>query len=319
MALTIKGSAFYFGSSAEAQSASFDNYFTWMKDTGPDTHWPYVLRDDEPEVRRYLYCDLDASHFFGVFLSARNAEFQHFVRREGGRVIVEARSTEGDPPVEMNFFCLRRDSNKGIFSHYLGSYRFQQFLHDLWMTYREFVRQQKELHLANLQDGESKTAVAKTYSLHERRNDSPLYTPGTFDDLLKRLRTVREVRATSYAVDGQDDQPVSRSLKSVHKVYRLEEANADNSLKQWIRRLRQNSTRRLESGRTVYSGSVIGAEDGGADLCVSFENTMEDYLEYDYDALGTFEIDRIKQHTIVRAMLEQMDSGLLFASAEETE
>lgn len=319
MALTIRGSAFYFGCSAEAQAASFDNYFAWIKNAGPNAHWPYVPRDEELEIRRSLYCDLDATHFFGIFLSARNAEFQHFVRHVGGRVIVEARSTEGNPPVEMNFFCLRRDSNKGIFSHYLGSYRFQQFLSDLWMTYREFVKQQKEEHLANLQDGESKTAVAKTYSLHERRHDSPLYTPGTFDDLLNRLDIVHEVRATSYAVEGQADQPVSRSLKSVHKVYRLEEANADNSLKQWIQRLRKNSTRRLQSGRTVHSGSVIGAEDSGAKICVSFENTLEDYLDYDYDALGTFEIDRIKHHTIIRAMLEKMDNGLLFAPAEEAE
>ena len=319
MALKIRGSAFYFGSSADAPTASFDNYFAWMKEKGPDTHWPYVPSSEDPEIRRSLYCDLDATHFFGVFLSARNAEFQHYVRREGERVIIEARSTEGDPPVEMNFFCLRRDSNKGIFSHYLGSYRFQQFLHDLWMTYREFVKQQKELHLANLQEGESKTAVARTYSLHERRHDSPLYTPGTFNDLLNRLSIIREVRATSYAVDGRADQPVSRSLKSIHKVYRLEKADANNSLKQWIRRLRQNSTRHLQSGRTVHSGSVIGAEDGGADICVSFENTMEDYLEYDYDELGTFEINRIKQHAIVRAILEQMENGLLFEPTEVAE
>lgn len=317
MALTIKGSAFYFGNAADAPSVSFDNFFTWLKDTGSDAQWPFIPRDDEVEIKRSLFCDVDEEHFFGVFLSARTAEFQHFVKREGNRVIVEARSTEGDPPVEMNFFCLRRDSNKGIFSHYMGSYRFQHFLHDLWITYKEFVKQHKEAHLANLQEGERQTVVAKSYSLFERRQESPLYTPGSFNELLDRLNTVHEVRATSYSVDGPVDQPVSGSLKSVHRVYRLEETNANAGIKGWIRQLRQSSSRRLQSGNTVHSGSILGTEESGADLAVSFENTMEDYLEYDYDALGTFEVNRIKQHTLVRAMLDQINRSLLFAPAEE--
>ena len=317
MALTIKGSAFFFGKAADAEAVSFDNYYTWLASVGPNVQWPYLPRDEDPEIRRALYCDLDSTHFFGVFLSARNAEFQHFVKREGNRVIVEARSTEGDPPVEMNFFCLRRDSNKGIFSHYIGSYQFMQFLHDLWISYKEFVKQKKETHLADLLEGEHKTAVAKSYSLIERRQESPLYTPGSFNDLLDRLNTVYEVRATSYSVDGPADQPVSSSLKSVHRVFRLEETHVNAGIKKWIRQLRQTSSRRLKSGKTVHSGSILGAEQGGADLAVSFENTLEDYLEYDYDALGTFEVDRIKQHTLVSAMLDQMNSGLLFTQSEE--
>lgn len=316
MALTIKGSAFFFGKAADAPRVSFDNYFAWLKSIGSDAQWPFIPREGEVEVKRTLFCDLDAQHFFGVFLSARNAEYQHFVKKEGTRVIIEARSTDGNPPVEMNFFCLRRDSNKGIFSHYQGSYRFQQFLHDLWISYKEFVRQQKEDHIAHLSDGETKARVSPQYSLRERRCDSPLYTPGTFAQLLNRIDVVREVRATSYSVDTPADQPVSNKLKSVHKVYRLDEIPADSTIKQWLNALRQKSARRLQSGTTTHSGSVVGAEASGAELAVSFENTMEDYLEYDYDALGTFDVTTLKQHTIVRAMLEQMDSGLLFAPAE---
>lgn len=317
MALTIKGSAFFFGCEADSSKVTFNNYFRWLKDVGSDAQWPFIPRDDDPEIKRTLFCDMDADHFFGVFLSARNAEYQHFVKREGNRVIVEARSTQGDPPVEMNFFCLRRDSNKGIYSHYLGSYRFQQFLHDLWISYKEFVKQQKEDHLANLVEGETKGQIAPQYSVRDRRRYALLYTPGTFAQLLNRLDVVREVRATSYSVDAPEDQPVSNKLKSIHKVYRLDEIPADQGIKQWLTRLRQKSARRLQSGTTTHSGCVIGAEANGADLALSFENTMEDYLEYDYDALGTFDVNAIKQHTIVKAMLDQMSGSLLFAPTED--
>lgn len=315
MSLTIKGAPFFFGTEVESERASFDNFYNWLTTQGADAQWPYIHRDGEVEIRHNLYCDIDDTHFFGVFLSARNTEFRHFVRREGDRVIVEARSTQGNPPVEMNFFCIRRDCNKGLFAHYIGSYRFQKFLHDLWMTYKEFVKQQKDLHLNNLEEDETQARVRSQYSLRDRKHISPLYTPGTFAQLLDRLDVVDEVRFTTYEVDSPNDEPVSNKLKSVHKVYRLEEQPVNSGVKQWLRDIRSSTAKRLQSGHTSHSGSVVGKEASGADLMVSFENTMEDYLEYDYDALGTFEVNNIKNHTLVREMVSQMNSNLLFAPA----
>jgi len=315
MSLTIKGAPFYFGIEAESERVSFENFYQWLTTQESDAQWPYVHREGEVQVRHNLYCNMDDTHFFGVFLSARNTEFRHFVRRDGDRVIVEARSTEGSPPVEMNFFCIRKDSNKGIFAHYLGSYRFQKFLHDLWITYKDFVKQQKDCHLNNLEEGDTKARTASLYSLRGRRCISPLYTPGTFSQLIDRLDVIDEVRFTSYEVDAPDDQPVSSKLKSVHKVYRLEEQAVNSGVKQWLTNLRNNSAKHLQSGRTSHSGSIVGKEASGADLMVSFENTMEDYLEYDYDALGTFEVNNIKSHTLVREMVLQMNNNLLFSPA----
>lgn len=314
MALAIKGSAFFFGKEVDAPDASFDNYFKWLKENGSDSQWPFVPRDGNVEIKRTLFCDLDSKHFFGVFLSARNAEYQHFVKKDGNCVTIEARSTEGNPPVEINFFCLRRDSNKGIFSHYQGSYRFQQFLPDLWITYKEFVKQQKEFFQTH---SGTYDQDASQYSLYGRRCQAPLFTPGTFEQLLERIDVVREVRVTSYSVNAPEDEPVSSKLKSVHKVYRLDEVRADHWIKHWLKSLRQSSAKKIQSGQTTHSGSVIGSDTSGADLAVNFENTMDDYLEYDYDALGTFDVTGLKHHTIVRTMLEQMNDNLLFAPAED--
>lgn len=321
MTLRIRGSAFCFGNPVDSPRASFRKFVAWVKSIGPGAVWPFIVSPNSNAggVGRNLYCGSDATHFYGIFLSGRNTDFQHFVKQEGNKVIVEARSTNGNPPVEMNFFCMRLDSQKGLFSHYPGSYRFSTFQRDLWTTYVRFVNAARDAHLASLTKDElEKTgeAVRKSYSFEKRGRVSPLFTPAEFETLLDRLKNVDEVHATSYSVDSPNDQPVSARVKSVHTVHRFVEETPPSVLKAWLRKHRQRSAHLLADGRTVHSGSVIGQTDSGSDVTIDFENTMEDYLKYDYDALGTFEVDRIHEHTLVQTMLQQTKDKILFQPTE---
>jgi hypothetical protein len=185
MALTVRGSAFYFGEAVDSDRGALPAFYQWIKNKGSAIQWPFIVRDGEVEIKRRIFCNLTDSHFYGIFLSARNAEFQHFIRQEAGRVIVEARSTAGNPPVEMNFVAIRLDSNKGLFSHYIGSYRFQQFMRDLWATYQHFVQTKLAEEIAGLDERAAKEA-RRRYSLHGKCMHSPLYR--------LRLRPVWKVR-----------------------------------------------------------------------------------------------------------------------------
>lgn len=314
MALMVRGSALYFGNAVNSEHASLPIFYRWIKEVGSEVQWPFVQREGEVEIKRRLFCGINDTHFFGVFLSARNAEYQHFIKREGDRIIVEAKSTDGNPPVEMNFFAIRLDSNKGLFSHYLGSYRFTNFLNDLWATYRNFVEMKKVEELAVVGEGNA-DAVNKRYSLRGKASHSPLYTPGTFENLIERLSTMSEVRMTTYEVDGPADQPVANKLKSVHKVYRLEEMQVDAGARGWLNGLRSKTLRRLASGKIVHSGSVLGEDIHGREMNINFENTLEDYLECKYDDIGTFDVSNLANHEIIAEMIAKMNEGILFRSA----
>lgn len=316
MALTVRGSAFYFGEAVESDLASFPAFFQWIKNTGSNAQWPFIAREDEVEIRRQIYCNLTATNFYGIFLSARNAEFQHYIREEGGRIIVEEVSTEGNPPVEMNFFAMRLDSRKGLFSHYIGSYRFQQFMADLWASYKQFVVMKRTEEVADLDD-RATAAAFKRYSLHGRCNYGPVYTPGAFTDLIERLGTISELRMTTYAVDGPADSPVGNNLKSVHQVYRLDALRADAGVKAWLREKRTQSIQMLASGRTVYNGSVVGEDRDGNALKIDFENTLEDFLSCQYDEIGTFELANLAEHRIIREMLNALSTKIIFRPAAE--
>ncbi|ACH40241.1 MAG: hypothetical protein ACD_55C00169G0003 [uncultured bacterium] len=314
MALTVRGSAFYFGRAVEAPAAAFPDFFRWIKQTGAGVQWPFIVREGDVEIRRRIFCDLTATHFYGIFLSARNTEFQHFVRRENGRVIIEAISTAGNPPIEMNFFAMRMDSNKGLFSHYLGSYRFQQFLSDLWASYQNFVQLKKAETLNGL-EGRAAKAVAEAFSLRGRCMHSPLYTPGSFNDLVERLGTMSELRMTTYDVEDPADRPVSNVLKSVHRVYRFDAVRVDAGIRGWLRDRRSDTLHQLASGRTVYNGSVIGLHNDGSPFSIDFENSLENFLDCKYDDIGTFELENIADHQIIRDMLNALDNRILFRPA----
>lgn len=314
MALTVRGSAFYFGEAADAPEASFPLFFQWIKNKGSAIQWPFIVREGDVEIKRRIFCDLNATHFYGIFLSTRNAEFQHFVRREGGRIIIEARSTAGDPPIEMNFFAMRLDSRKGLFSHYIGSYRFQQFMSDLWATYQQFVSLKRDAELVGI-DGAAAKAIRDRYSLRGKCAHSPLYTPGSFNDLIEQLGTVSELRMTTYEVDEHADRPVSNALKSVHRVYRFDAVRVDAEVKGWFRDRRGETLHTLASGRTVYNGSVVGERLDGSPINIDFENTLEDFLSCQYDDIGTFELTNIANHRIIREMITKLNDGILFRPA----
>lgn len=315
MALTVRGSAFYFGEAADSERAALPTFYQWIKNKGAAIQWPFVVREGDVEIKRRIYCNVTATHFYGIFLSARNAEFQHFIRQEAGRVIVEARSTAGNPPVEMNFFAIRRDSSKGLFSHYIGSYRFQQFMSDLWATYQHFVQMKLAEEIAGLDERAAKE-VRKRYSLRGKCMYSPLYTPGTFGDLVEQLGTMSELRMTTYAVDEQADRPVMDALKSVHRVYRFEELRVDAGIRGWLRERRLDTLHQLASGRSVYNGSVIGAHNDGSPFNIDFENTLEDFLSCEYDNIGTFELANLADHRIIRDMINALDGNILFRPTE---
>jgi hypothetical protein len=319
MPVIIKGSAFYFGDEVNASDASFDQFFTWIQEMKSDRSWPYHIKfDTSSDIRRQLYFGSNSDYWFGVFISARTSEFQHFVKRLGDRIVIEARATGGDPPVEMNFFCMRKDSRKGIFSHYRGSYPFSLFLKDFWNCYRSFVEDKKELKLSKLTPGDTKKSIETDYSLQFKARYGPLFTPGSFDELIKRLDTIEEVRLTTYSVDAQEDQPVSGRIRNVHMIYRLDASEKVNSVVlKWLKSLRSKSAKALTSGHVVYSGSIVGTEDNNP-LYVGFQNSMDDYLGYNYDDLGTFEISRIIDHPIIQQMVLQMGTGILFAPERES-
>lgn len=314
MALMVHGSALYFGNAADSERASLPNFYRWIKNVGPEAQWPFIPREGEIQIKRSVYCDVNATHFYGVFLSARDAEFQHFVKREGDRIIIEARSTDGNPPVEMNFFAIRLDSNKGLFSHYLGSYRFTNFLNDLWASYRNFVEMKLAEELSEAVEADA-DEIRRRYSLRGRANHSPLFTPGTFENLVDRLSVMSEVRMTTYEVDGPDDRPVANNLKSVHKVYRLSEIQVDAGVKQWLNSVRSQTMRMLASGKIIHSGSVLGEDNQGREININFENTLEDYLECRYDDIGTFEVSNLVNHELIAEMIAKMNEGILFHPA----
>ena len=242
MALKVNGSAFYFGDAVEAPVASLLNFYNWLSNTDSTAQWPYVYNQGDVEIRRNLYCSVDGTYCYGIILSARNAEFQHFVRREGNRVIVQEQSTSGNPPVEMNFFAIRIDSNKGIYSHYKGSYPFSIFLNDLWKSYRFFVEMKKTTATTG-QSSDGVERINATYSLRYKASHSPLYTPGTFSTLVERLTTISEVRMTSYAVEEHEDRAVSDQIRSVHKEYRFTEdrLNVTGFVRTWLDSFRPKS------------------------------------------------------------------------------
>jgi hypothetical protein len=313
--MNVNGSAFYFGDEALSQDVNFPAFFTWLKARLEDDQWP-PQRINAPgyAYERKIYINDLADAWCGVILSGKTGQLDHYLQKVGLVHTVVAREREGEPPVELNFFCLRKDSHKGIYSHYHGSYSFGSFQRDLWGAYVHFVRAKKDEALALLPAGADKAQVKfteKQYSLHKKALYSPLYNPGTFDDLVAGLTEVQEVRMTTYKIDGPTDRPMRDKIKNVHQVYRLSPAPVTDAMKAWIRKKRKKATRVLKNDKSTFSGSVLGVNANGS-ISIPFTSTLDNQIDFKYDDIGDCNLTDIAANPCLAALFIKVRTAPLF-------
>lgn len=316
--MKVQGSAFFFGNEADAADAKFAPFFGSLLGQPATSEWP-LHRPFIPgyAYRRRLFLNDLPDAWCGVVLSARATEFHHYVQQVGNVVNVVARATGPNAPVEVNFFCLRKDSMKGVYSNYYGSYAFGGFLNDLWASYRHFVQLARDARIQTLPDGTDGQDVdeaKRPYSLHGKAAYSPLFNPHSFEQLVRQLTQVSEVRMTTYSVDAPSDRPVSSRINNVHKVYRIEEGqqSMDSTLLNWILRKKRDATRLLRTGRSSFSGSVLGEKSDGESLTIPFTSTLDDHLSFEYDDIGSFNVTDLASNPCLAAMLAKLRSAVLF-------
>lgn len=312
--MKVQGSAFYFGNEVDAVDASFSSFFEWLKAAADDSQWPpHKAEAEEVSHRREMFLNELEDEWCGVIVSARTTQFHHYVKREGDVVTIEARDNEGDPPVEINFFCLRKDNWKGVYSHYYGSYAFNGFLWDLWSAYRYFVESKRDAAL-DLLGVDYDKEIVKAYSMRGKANTGPMFSPKAFQAMLSELSTVGEVRLTTYDIDATEDEPVAHRIRNIHHVFRLEEQHQhlDKKLKDWILEKREAAKRVLANGNTGMSGSVRGFTPHGEPRTIMFGYNLEDYLNFDYDEIGTFNVANLHQNPCLAAMLAKLRNQAMF-------
>ena len=309
MAQKVKGSAFHFGDEVNFDGARIPDYFRWLISQSGSDGWPYGVEHEfsgggQPETQQQLYTAESASGWCGVLLSSRTNINQHFKETDDqGNTVIVARPIEGVPPVELNFFSIRKDTRNGLYSHYRGSCSFKSFLYELWRSYTAFA----EATLAAADNPPRKSTRGLNHTC-------PLFNRRGFLRLVAQLDKVHEVRLTTYAAETEEDVPVGDVLESQHVIYRLQPTAPDKTIRKWLRKKWLQSARPLKNGRTGrHTGAVVGtlADDDGI-TTVDFERTLDDLLEMTHDQIGQVNVNDLWGHRVISTMTNRITSDILF-------
>ena len=314
MSINIKGGSFTFAKEVDAQDASFGCYFKWLYELNGNEqlNWPYSKENgkNENEIKE-LYVYNNEMFWYGLIISGNKKMVQHKRIRDNGKIIIKEEKIKEEPSVELNFFCIRRDSGKGIFSYYRGSYQFGQFIKDLWGTYRTFVKNKK--NAAKLERKLTKNQLNEQYSLYKKNKSSPLYTPETYKELVKRLEYVDEVRFSTYECDDEEDVAVSDILKSKYVKYKfVKDVPILEKTKDWLVKLRYKSKKVNDRHKVKYNGRIKGFDSYNNPLDFNFDSTMADHLDYDYDKIGDIDIENLINHEIIELIIARLEDAPLF-------
>jgi len=313
MSFNIKGGSFTFAKQVEAPDASFDNYFSWLSGLNDKKMiWPYSKEHGEnlnetKELYTYTYED----YWYGLIISGKQKLVQHKRIREDGKIIIKKEEIKGEPPVELNFFCIRRDSGKGVYSHYIGSYQFGQFIKDLWSSYRKFVELKK--NAAKLDAKLPDDKITEVYSLKGKNESSRLYNPKTFKELVAKLNYMEEVRFSTYECDDEEDVPVGDILKSKYAKYKFTKDILINEEKRdWLKMIRSKAKKINDQHKIKYNGSIKGFDNLNNPLSIDFDSTMENHIEYEYDKIGDIDLDELFKHDIIQLIIDRLKDVPLF-------
>lgn len=319
--MNIQGNAFIFGDESDASDSKFEHYFDWLKrrQASPSLTWPaHKVEAEKTVFKRELFVNVSNDLFYGVVLSARKTHYQHYVTRNGSNVKVEIRDVGKNPNVEVNCFCIKRCSNKGIYTHYYGSYAFKAFLGDLWNGYRHFVKEQLSKAISKI-DGnsdsfdEDEKKLHSEYSLRGKANWNAIFSPDTFAALVRKLKTVHEVRLTTYELEAPSDAPMKRRVSNIHQTYRMNGAQSiDNSFMVWLNDKMGLATRTTKKGRRSISGSVVGENSSGEEKTIFFDENIENLIDFKYDNIGAFDISDLAANPCIALLIKKVRAEAMF-------
>jgi hypothetical protein len=316
--MKVRGTAFVFGKLVEANDADINCYFKWVDKIAPTKPWPPHKIIKGRSYSRDIYVNELDDLWCGVILSSRNTDLSNHVRNVDG-VVTVVQEKDGNPSVDINFFCLRKDSLKGVYSHYDGSYPFSIFLKDLWGAYACFVHEKKREAASSPERSETKLRINKLYSLQGHGTYAPLYDPEEFIELVKRMSEIHELRFTTWAIESTTDAPVKADIKSVHSVYKLlPQRGPTDGILSWIRSKRSSATRHLKSGKNRTSGSLSGILDDGP-ITINFDYNLSDHLEYEHDKIGTIDTTKLCENPCMKKMIQTIREKITFKPFQSIE
>lgn len=315
--MIVNGTAFEFGIPAKAPDASLEHFFSFLSAIPRDRRWPPYKPDNDKKnfaYQRKVYLNRLDDGWCGVFISARNSDFNHYVKENpDGTVTIVAEPIGDNPPVELNFFCMREDSRKGIFSNYPGSYPFSLFIQEFWGSYRFFANQQKVAALNALNKTTTDAEIKELYSLRGHGDTaSALFDPKDYVELVKELDEIHELRCTTWQTDERDGEPVGDMIKNTHHAFRfVDNTTPEVKVINWIKSMRERTKRVLKNGKTKTNGSIAGERDGKK-FTIYFDHNLQDYLSFDYNDIGTIDTNNLAENACLAQMLKSMREQITF-------
>jgi len=298
MAKSVKGTAFHFGDTFTAKDLTAADFTAWLEARHGVTGWPFAFRHPSrrpPKVTRRCFFDKDADYFCGLIVTSHGDKHDHYEEQRGGKTFIVQREIKGAPPVQLNFFAIRIDTENGIYTSYRGSYSFGDFLTDIWRAYCAFAE-------------EATGNSQRKLKLFERFNTTPLVNRESFKNLVGQMSQVFEVRVSTPDAMAPEEAPEEPDIKGSTHVYRLGDNAPGKKFFSWVNWLRLKSFKNKR-----HHGAVIGAKPGGERMSVNFGDTLDDHLQIPYDALGDVDTESVMAHDVIQRLIVRLKGNALFS------
>lgn len=227
---------FEFATQVSDPEADLGAFLNWL-DLQSGQLWPISKNSSRGIV---IHCKTDniKNIWYGAIVS--RSLLQDIYSQQGGQFI----KMNIPPGSVLNFFAMRRDSFRGLYSQYHGTISISNFIDGLYKDYHSFVHAKKAEAIRNLgaleekQELKAEKILNKRFAFRGKKKQGILQDKTNFRNELENIASLNKVSFSLYdhaAEKFPDDEPeLQQGVKTACSEYSFNDISLTRHIKDWL-------------------------------------------------------------------------------------
>lgn len=264
------------------------------------------------DFSRRILINEEEHYFIGLVLTFKNQRKNCLSKIENGRFSIKVEDLQGDDKlVNFNFFCINKQSFKGLYLYYRGSCSLNS-LFSKWQSQSNRLIRRK---VSNEKKALGKTATqlqkdAIDYKYLQRISYNILVDR---NDLVTTLASFRSIKAAGFRFDTIDFN--SLELRGVEQFTRNTEVtfNIDEADRTKVRPIADHIGQICRNVQHITKGRIQAIDHDGNERIVDLINSPSYFIEYEFDDMAEhvngLTDDTFATNPIIGIIKSEMETG----------
>ena len=250
--------------------------------------------------------------YTGLVLTFKNQKKNCKSKMANGKFVVKVEDLQGDEKlVHFNFFCLRKDTLKGLYLYYHGSCSLNSLFNHLESKSNEHIRILINKETKALGAQPSPKEIAKINKKYEERFEYEIIVDDTnLEIMLAEFKEIKSAtfKFSSLAFSSNEMLAVEQFAKNTDVTFNITAADKTKTSP-----IARSVVKAIKSAGGILKGKVVAKDFNNHERIINFFNCPAYFSEFDFDLMAEkvdgLTNDNYHKNQIVAIIKEEISIG----------